>query len=154
MYYNDLDNLGKSVSDGKSSIASAITAQGVTTAADATFSVMASNITTAGNNRYNTGYSNGNTDGYNSGYSAGKNACDWTLVLSVSTTAYLYHGDTSRLFGQGSSSAQITVICRNGKVSVTKSGGGSYTDVRGTSDWISIRGLDFSVSVISFTIDS
>lgn len=41
---SDLDTLKKSVSDGKSSIASAITAKGVTTAADATFDTMANNI--------------------------------------------------------------------------------------------------------------
>ena len=41
---SNLDTLKKSVSDGKSSIASAITAKGVTTVADATFTVMAENI--------------------------------------------------------------------------------------------------------------
>lgn len=41
---NDLDQLKKSVSDGKSSIASAITAKGVATNADATFADMATNI--------------------------------------------------------------------------------------------------------------
>ena len=45
----------KSVSDGKSAVASAITAQGVTTAADATFDVMAANITAAGDARYSAG---------------------------------------------------------------------------------------------------
>ena len=57
----------KSVSDGKKSVASAITAQGVSTAADAEFTTMASNITAAGNARYNAGYNNG----YSAGYSAG-----------------------------------------------------------------------------------
>lgn len=37
--------LGKSVSDGKAKVASAITAKGVTTAADATFDIIAGNIT-------------------------------------------------------------------------------------------------------------
>lgn len=41
---NNLDQLKKSVSDGKSSIASAITAKGVTTAADATFADIVTNI--------------------------------------------------------------------------------------------------------------
>ena len=45
----------KSVSDGKSAVASAITEQGVTTAADATFDVMAANVTAAGNARYSAG---------------------------------------------------------------------------------------------------
>lgn len=39
-----LSDLKKSVSDGKSSVASAITAKGVTTATDATFDTMATNI--------------------------------------------------------------------------------------------------------------
>lgn len=83
-----LNNCLKSVSDGKSTVASAITAQGVSTAADAEFATMATNITTAGNARYNNGYSRGATDadnranasstnyksGYNAGYSAGVSA--------------------------------------------------------------------------------
>ena len=40
----EIDNLKKSVSDGKSTVANAITAKGVTTATDATFDVMAENI--------------------------------------------------------------------------------------------------------------
>ena len=55
----------KSVSDGKKSVASAITAQGVSTAADAEFTTIAANITAAGNARYNTGYNNGYSAGYN-----------------------------------------------------------------------------------------
>lgn len=47
--------LKKSVSDGKSAVASAITAQGVTTAADAEFSVVAENVKKAGDARYNKG---------------------------------------------------------------------------------------------------
>ena len=49
----------KSVSDGKSAVASAITEQGVTTAADATFDVMAANIGKVGTDKYNTGYNAG-----------------------------------------------------------------------------------------------
>ena len=49
----------KSVSDGKSAVASAITAQGVTTAADATFDVMAANVGKVGTDKYNTGYNAG-----------------------------------------------------------------------------------------------
>ena len=40
----EVDNLKKSVSDGKTSVANAITAKGVTTATDATFATMAGNI--------------------------------------------------------------------------------------------------------------
>lgn len=54
----NVDVLKKSVSDGKQTVANAITGQGVNTAADATFATMAKNITTAGTNRYNAGVSN------------------------------------------------------------------------------------------------
>lgn len=42
--YSNLFSLKKSVSDGKSALASAITAKGVPTAADATFETMLNNI--------------------------------------------------------------------------------------------------------------
>lgn len=95
-----LDNCLKSVSDGKSTVASAITAQGVSTAADAEFATMATNIASAGTNKYNAGRRQGRADvtaapnsyslytsaqyasygtqrynnGYNAGVAAGKNA--------------------------------------------------------------------------------
>lgn len=95
-----LDNCLKSVSDGKSTVASAITAQGVSTAADAEFATMATNIASAGTNKYNAGRRQGRADvtaapnsyslytsaqyasygtqrynnGYNAGVVAGKNA--------------------------------------------------------------------------------
>lgn len=95
-----LNNCLKSVSDGKSTVASAITAQGVSTAADAEFATMATNIVSAGTNKYNAGRQQGRADvtaapnhyslytsaqyasygtqrynnGYNAGVAAGKNA--------------------------------------------------------------------------------
>lgn len=60
-----LENCLKSVSDGKKTVANAITAQGVNTAADAEFATMAANIGTAGANKYNSGYSSGRTQGQN-----------------------------------------------------------------------------------------
>ena len=51
----EVDNLKKSVSDGKTLVANAITGQGVTTSNDATFQTMATNITTVGTNKYNAG---------------------------------------------------------------------------------------------------
>ena len=82
---SDLESVKKSVSDGKSSIASAITNKGVATAADATFATMVNNIDTMYTNACNTGYKNGVIDadnranansvnyktGYNNGYSDG-----------------------------------------------------------------------------------
>lgn len=75
-----LDNCLKSVSDGKSTVASAITAQGVSTAADAEFATIAANIATAGNARYNKGVTDADnrvntaSTNYKSGYNAGKSA--------------------------------------------------------------------------------
>lgn len=73
----EIADLKKSVSDGKKAVAGAVTANGVTTATDAAFSVIANNINTAAANKYNAGiaYADGrvNTDSanYKSGYSTG-----------------------------------------------------------------------------------
>ena len=90
----DIESLKKSVSDGKTTVAGAITAQGVNTAADATFGTMADNIGAAGTSKYNTGYSTGHSQGiseadarvntnsasyksgYNNGFTAGKQQSD------------------------------------------------------------------------------
>lgn len=91
-----LDGCLKSASDGKKTVASAITAQGVSTAADAEFATMATNIGSVGTNKYNSGRTQGRSDvtgspnsyslytksqydanysnGYNSGYSNGTSA--------------------------------------------------------------------------------
>lgn len=53
----EVDALKKSVSDGKTLVANAITGQGVTTATDATFATMATNIGTVATNKYNAGVS-------------------------------------------------------------------------------------------------
>lgn len=50
-----LEAVKKSASDGKGSIASAITEQGVTTSADATYATMATNIGTVAKNKYDEG---------------------------------------------------------------------------------------------------
>lgn len=55
----DIQNCLKSVSDGKSTVASAITAQGVSTATTATFQTMAANIATAASAKYSAGYNAG-----------------------------------------------------------------------------------------------
>ncbi len=52
-----VDELKKSVSDGKSLVASAITDQGVTTAADAAFATLATNIASVASEKYSAGVS-------------------------------------------------------------------------------------------------
>ena len=47
-FYKELDEIKKSVSDGKSAVAGAITAKGIDTAADAEFAIMAENINKIG----------------------------------------------------------------------------------------------------------
>lgn len=79
-----LNNCLKSVSDGKSTVASAITAQGVSTAADAEFATMATNIASAGNARYNSGYSKGVTDADNR---VNSNSTNWKNGYSNGVTA-------------------------------------------------------------------
>ena len=59
----------KNFQDGCSTIASAITAQGVTTASNASPTTMATNISLIATNKYNSGYNSGFNNGYNSGYS-------------------------------------------------------------------------------------
>lgn len=78
-----LNNCLKSVSDGKSTVASAITAQGVSTAADAEFATMATNIASAGNARYNSGYSKGVTDADNR---VNSNSTNWKNGYSNGVT--------------------------------------------------------------------
>ena len=85
-----LNDCLKSVSDGKSSIASAITNNGVTTAPDATFETLTTKVQELATNRYDVGRSQGRSDvtgspnsyglytgdqynaNYNNGYNAGK----------------------------------------------------------------------------------
>ena len=97
-----INELKKSVSDGKKKVAEAITGIGVATPADADFATMATNITTAGANAGSNGYTNGYNKGvtdadnranassanYKAGYNAGKNS------VSLQTTAISYNGGT------------------------------------------------------------
>ena len=83
---SSIDSLKKSVSDGKSSVAAAITKAGISTAANADFSTLATNITNAAGKQYNAGHAKGVTDAdarvnansvnYKGGYSAGVTAAD------------------------------------------------------------------------------
>lgn len=78
----EMENVKKSVSDGKTLVAGAITGQGVKTAADAAFQVMADNITAAGNKKYGEGVAaadgreNPTSANYIAGYNAGVIAAD------------------------------------------------------------------------------
>ncbi|MGC6174581.1 hypothetical protein [Lacrimispora sp. 38-1] len=75
----ELELTKKSVADGKSLVASAITNKGVTTAANATFQTMASNISTMATNQYNSGYSAGGNGKYQWQY-LGNLSIGWSKV--------------------------------------------------------------------------
>lgn len=101
----DIKDTKKSVSDGKSAIASAITEKGVGTAADATFAVMAANIRTVADNKYNAGYNNGvayadgrsnpSSTNYKTGYNAGVNATKkGTATAGKVLTGYTFTNGT------------------------------------------------------------
>ena len=88
---NGWSDLKKSVSDGKSSVASAITNQGVTTAADATFATIATNIGTVATNKYNAGktdYNPTNATLSNAGALTVKNAAGTTRLTKTFTNSY------------------------------------------------------------------
>lgn len=69
--YNEVK---KSAADGKAMLASTISNQGVSTASDAAFSTINTNINTLATNKYNSGYNAGQSGGYNNGYNAAKSA--------------------------------------------------------------------------------
>ena len=57
-----LDETKKSVADGKKLVATSISDQGVATASDATFQIIADNIGDVGSNKYNSGRTQGRSD--------------------------------------------------------------------------------------------
>lgn len=87
----EINTLKKSVSDGKSIVANAITGQGVATATDATFATMAANIGTVGTNKYNAGKTDYNpTDATlgNDGVLTVKNSAGTTRLTKTFTNSY------------------------------------------------------------------
>lgn len=136
-----INNLKKSVSDGKSTVASAITAQGVNTAADAEFVTMAKNVTTVATNKYNTGYGKGVTDadaranpgsinyqsGYNVGYSAGVTAAD----ARANPSSANYQSGYNAGYSAGAGSVSLSTQSRAGTIYLS-GGGGEGTPTQGT----------------------
>ena len=164
-----LDGCLKSASDGKKTVASAITAQGVSTAADAEFATMATNIGSVGTNKYNSGRTQGRSDvtgspnsyslytksqydanysnGYNSGYSNGtsasaSNVCVYAAVTnggSGSNVAY----DKSLFSVSGS-----TVVCRrSGNFQILKGGYGCVCSVKKTVSGYTSYALSDGVAI-------
>lgn len=140
-----IDGLKKSVSNGKSTVASAITTKGVTTASDATFDTMATNIknipnansatyTPTWNGTHDMGYNNTyryvNTNTiYNSGYNSGKavycgtaNGTTYTKGTSGSAPGYFTFNVASTL------SNYKNVSANNFKLMIT---GGAFSNYDG-----------------------
>lgn len=100
----EITELKKSVSDGKTLVANAITGQGVTTASSATFTTMATNINTVATNKYNAGVT-----------ATKKGTAGASQVLSGYT------------FTNASSVGASGTMTNNGAVTQTLNAGGSYT---------------------------
>ncbi len=100
----NVEELKKSVSDGKALVANAITAQGVATSSEATFDRMATNIIAVGKNKYNAG-ANDTKKG--------------TATASQVLTGYT--------FTNASSVGASGTMANNGAISQTLNAGGSYT---------------------------
>ncbi len=130
-----LDELKNSVSDGKTKVANAITDKGVTTATDATFDTMATNITIMGTNQYNSGYSAGESDGYNEGNSAGyTTGYNAGVSATKKGTATAENVLTGKTFTNSSGVNLSGTMPNNGAVSQSLNAGGSYTVPKGYHD--------------------
>ena len=100
----EITELKKSVSDGKTLVANTITGQGVATVSDATFAIMATNINTVATNKYNEGVS-----------ATKKGTASASQVLSGYT------------FTNASSVGASGTMTNNGAVNQTLSINGTYT---------------------------
>lgn len=117
------DKLKKSVADGKTLLANAISAQGTTASSDSDFSTLAAAVTTACNTRYsagyNTGYEKGVDDGesaggesgYNTGYAAGKSDGITYADGRVNTSSASYAAGLAA--GKTAASAKVTATITN-----------------------------------------
>ena len=121
--YNDIEDLKKSVSDGKTLVANAITAKGITTATDATFQTMADNVAsiiTLDSVPHTTpdgtldGYSYINTEEVKIILNSTKT--DITLSNSVYVTDMCYDGN------------KIVAVCKRGIILVSSDNGVTWTE--------------------------
>ena len=143
----EIANLKKSVSDGKTLVANTITANGVNTAANATFHVLSNNIKTACANQYNAGiiYADGRVNGdsanYKTGYNSGYNA--GAAAIAKGAAIFLKEGKspsaTLNLTGLNS----VSILCGYAHPRTTDSGesGGDDDDWWDTSVYLNIDGI-------------
>lgn len=115
----EMESVKKSVSDGKTLVAGAITGQGVKTAADAAFSVMADNIMAVGNKKYGEGVAaadgreNPSSANYMAGYHAGVIAggAGKTKIYTGSETVYIQGGAHEYQFAHPYATNGIGIVC-------------------------------------------
>lgn len=104
------NSLGKSVADGKKAVADAISAQGYTTATDATFATLTEQVGVMGNGRYNSGYNAGHSAGYSAGVTDADNRLAYGSVsYAQGKTDELIAIQNSIVNGAGSASGWVAL---------------------------------------------
>ena len=122
----EITELKKSVSDGKTLVANAITGKGVATATNAEFVTMATNINTVATNKYNEGvtYADGRANASSTNYITGYNAGVSATKKGTASASQVLSGYT---FTNASSVGSSGTMTNNGAVSQTLNADGSYT---------------------------
>ena len=135
----EVDSLKKSVSDGKATVANAITGQGVTTATDATFATMATNIGTVATNKYNAGVSatkKGTATAAQvlSGYTfTNSSSVDISGTIPSKSAATYTPGDSAQTISSGQYLSGVQTISAVPTETKTTTAGTSATTVSRTS---------------------
>ncbi|MBO5093801.1 MAG: hypothetical protein J6C33_05525, partial [Lachnospiraceae bacterium] len=114
---SNIADLGKSVADGKTAVAAAISAKGVNTAADATFDTMAANISEIGNAEY-------------LGGKTGERTASSTSTYTISTTINTGNHDKIVVMGCIVSQTESNPAC-SGKAGATSLFTGSTASASG-----------------------
>ena len=134
-FKDEVDALKKSVSDGKKSVATAITAKGVTTATDAAFATMAENVgkiptdsvlrwKNTANNAYRFEQRGNRWVANNRNVNSSTASSTWEVTVSVATTAYIgYRTSTEANYDK------LSIILNGTSILSNKSGSMSQEEV-------------------------
>lgn len=153
----EVATLKKSVSDGKKSVADAITAKGVSTAADATFAVMAANIGTMADKKYNAGVTaadgrvNSSSASYQSGRTQGQNDVKGSPNSYGLYTSSQYSSYGTQRYNAGYSAGQSAAVpnVKTGKVTTAANCYASISTGLSKVYGIGVTNCDGRVSSIS-----
>ena len=139
-----INELKKSVSDGKKLLADTITKNGVSTAGDATFKTMADNIDTIASNA-----NSASADSYNKGYAQGVTDAD--NRANANSTNY----KTGYNAGVADADNRTNVNSANYKAGYNAGvSAGKYTNIRLTNNWISNRASEYTDNSTTHTCSS